>query len=200
MNRTYFLRTLAKHFYPTLRAAGFVGSGSTLRRINGPVVHVFNVQGSVYGRVFFINLGATLTFLDVHGLNDATVKTARESQCILRHRLSSRGDPRREWQYGATATAAELEVDDVGAAWEVEGKKWFSQYTSYPEDFRTLIFAPTVLQSHPEQLLFLAKIAIHLDEQAKAHALLREALARCPEAAPGLRKDLVQLLGTLSAA
>jgi len=46
MNRATFLKLLEKKLFPVLKAEGFVARGQTLRRIEGPVIHVFNVQGA----------------------------------------------------------------------------------------------------------------------------------------------------------
>lgn len=58
MDREGFLRLLSKHFYPLIRAEGFKGSGSTLRRIDGPLLHIINIQGSSAADGFYVNLAA----------------------------------------------------------------------------------------------------------------------------------------------
>lgn len=50
MNRTTFLKLLTQKLFPVLKTEGFEGSGQTLRRIDGPLIHVFNVQGASGGR------------------------------------------------------------------------------------------------------------------------------------------------------
>ena len=49
LDRNGFLKLRAREFYPMLREGGFRGSGSTLRRIQEPVVHVINFQGCRWG-------------------------------------------------------------------------------------------------------------------------------------------------------
>ena len=58
---------LARHLHPVLRAAGFKGSGATLRRISGPLIHIFNVRGSRSAPVCYLNLGVHLAFLPPEG-------------------------------------------------------------------------------------------------------------------------------------
>ncbi|NRF72239.1 DUF4304 domain-containing protein [Aquincola sp. S2] len=70
MNRTAFFALLSKRLLPILRAEAFRGSSPTLRRVDGVVVHVFNVQSSAGGACCYLNLGAHLAFLPTAGPTD----------------------------------------------------------------------------------------------------------------------------------
>src|SRR5689334_18774413 len=87
MNREYYLKSLAKTLYPTLRSEDFNGSGTTLRRLRGPLIHVFNVQGSSDSRRCYMNLGAHLDFLPSGGGRVCDPKKIKEYECAFRGRM-----------------------------------------------------------------------------------------------------------------
>ena len=98
MTRTAFLKLLTRHLYPVLKAEGFEGSGQTLRRIRGPIVHVFNVQGASGGKACYLNLGAHYDFLPCEGGAFVPPAEIEESHCVFRERIDpppgSRARPR----------------------------------------------------------------------------------------------------------
>jgi Domain of unknown function (DUF4304) len=200
MNRTAFLSLVARQFFPQLRAEGFVGSGATLRRINGPVLHVFNIQGSGGGEEFFINLGASLTFLQMLGVDEGSAATAKEYQCVFRHRLNPTDTAGRGWSFGTSTDASSNILERLLAAWRAEGQSWFESYATYPEDFRRLVDSPAAFAPHPAHMLTLARIALHLGDRSKCHHIAREALSRTSESATVLKHELSTLVQVSGAA
>ena len=67
MDRNAFLKRLAARFYPVLRAEGFKGSGTALRRHDGDFHHIVAVQASAGGAGCYLNLGAHIDFLPAEG-------------------------------------------------------------------------------------------------------------------------------------
>ncbi len=81
------------HFAPVARAAGFGGSGSTFRRIDGDLIQIVNLQGSSWGHLFYLNLG-------IHPLIgcDGDPRKISANQCLLSRRLVEDG-ARDGWRY-----------------------------------------------------------------------------------------------------
>lgn len=89
---------IRERFAPVLRAEGFKGTGRTFRRIRNGCIHLVNIQGSLYGGQFAINLAIQpLAIPDVRG-NEPDPKKIVESQCELRKRLSETGADQ-WWKY-----------------------------------------------------------------------------------------------------
>ncbi len=192
MDRTAFLRLLSKRLFPHLRDDGFAGSGTTLRRLNGAVLHVFNVQGSANTENFFVNLGATL--LPLATGSETQASAIKEYQCIFRERLHPPELPRQNWAYGETEDDAEEVAARLHEAYRSRGRTWFDDHGGAPDSLRRLVDDPTALTLHPAHLLSLARVAEQLGDAERCRTLASEGLKRTPERATGLAADLRQLL------
>ncbi len=189
-DRKAFLKLLAKRFYPELRKEGFKGSGRTLRRVNEPLVHVVNVQGSHGADGFYINLGANLTFL-----YPLIPEKTLESNCAFRDRLDPPVQfPNRLWPYAASEPDANIVIDEVIRAWHDSGHAFFEAYASYPESFERLIRETDFGPMHPNHVFTHAKIARQLGQEDTARTLVRNALPAVGEAATGLLNKMQAFL------
>jgi hypothetical protein len=63
MSRKQVIEAFREHVAPGLRAAGFVGRGGHFVRRHGAVTHVVELQHSIYGGRFTVNLGLGLEWL-----------------------------------------------------------------------------------------------------------------------------------------
>ena len=190
MNRDQFAKLLATRLYPVLRAEGFRGSGATLRRIAGPVVHVFNLQGSVGGQRCYLNLGAHVLLLP-HGEGDAPdPKKIMEYDCLFRDRLEPPVAHPQGWLYGDSEEAAESMAALVVEAWHRQAAPFFARYATYPGDFDRLVNELDADGLHPGRCLDMARLAMHLGFSSRAAAIAQSALPRAPERATGLKSNL----------
>ncbi|MFH0129788.1 DUF4304 domain-containing protein [Variovorax sp. VaC1] len=194
MNRTTFLKLLGQKLFPVLRAQGFQGSGQTLRRIDGPVIHVFNVQGASGGKACYLNLGAHLAFLPTEGGGTVAPDALEESHCVFRDRMEPPPGAAFGWAYGATKEQAEENVEFIVSEWEGPGRAFFARYGQYPQSFEQLLRETDPAQIHARTALHLARIAVHLGDRARAQALVDAGLAGAPERATSLKADLAQVL------
>ncbi len=101
---------LRVHFAPTVRAAGFKGSGRNFWRTTDIFVLVVNVQGSMAGGRFAINLG-------IHPLPliKDDPRKLKEYECEFRRRLSADGEDK-WWDYcgdSASMVAAAVNAADM---------------------------------------------------------------------------------------
>ncbi|WP_442678149.1 DUF4304 domain-containing protein [Sphingomonas sp. ASY06-1R] len=193
MNRKLFLKLLGEHLYPILRAEGFVGTGATLRRIDGPVIHVFNVQGARSGGEFYLNLGAHLSFLPSAGGGAIDPQEIDEPSCVFRDRLDPPPGPEFGWSYCASPEEAAESVAFIVSEWESVGRAFFARYACYPQSFEALIRKEDPDQVHPSAARTLARIAIELGRPVRASDFLEAALRRVPERATLLKADLVAM-------
>jgi hypothetical protein len=113
MDRKLFSSLLVKRLYPHLRAQGYRGSGTTLRRIAEPVVEVFNVQASSGGDRCYFNLALHLTFLPPQGGKIVEPGELTESQCAFRSRIDPPPSQKFGWAYGSSVQEAESNVERV---------------------------------------------------------------------------------------
>jgi len=82
-----FRKFLAKELFPVLRAEGFKGSGTTLRRTAKPLIHVFNIQAgtNLYANCCFINLGLHIESLQMPGGGPlVSAERIMEYECFTR--------------------------------------------------------------------------------------------------------------------
>jgi hypothetical protein len=190
MNRERFLKVLAERFYPVLRDQGFKGSGTTLRRVREPVIHVVNIQGSSSADGFYVNLGAHLDFLPTEGGGSVGPGQLHEADCAFRDRIDPPPKLRR-WPYARTS------VGKLLSEWERQGPAFFEKYSVFPDDFRVIVEAAVATPPAPYDGLKYARIASHLGLRDQAAALARVALANVAPAATGLRAQLRRFLDEL---
>ena len=175
MDRTGFLKLLSLSFFPELRELGFKGSGATLRRIQGQMVHVLNVQGSSGAERFYVNLGVTLGFLGMNGIHSSNLHETKESSCPFHKRLDPPESPGNGWAYGASEEEARRQLQRLAAQWRTEGLSWFAQFQTFPDSFTVLVAAPVSDQTSSLQLLVLAKTALQIGNRDRANHLAQAA-------------------------
>lgn len=197
MNRNDFFKLLAQRLYPVLRAEGFKGSGQTLRRLDGPLIHVFNVQGARGGDQCYLNLGAHLDFIPPEGGLPVTAQAMTESHCIFRDRIDPPTGPAFGWAYSADAAEAEETIAFILSEWARVGRAFFAQHARYPQSYEALLqreIDPETI--HGRTALHLARIAMHLGQSERAQDLVQIGLARAPERATTLKAELAQVSAT----
>ncbi|MES2185546.1 MAG: DUF4304 domain-containing protein [Pseudomonadota bacterium] len=193
MDRTIFLKLLAQNLYPEIRRAGFKGSGATLRQVKEPVAHVVNFQGSTSADGVYINLGVTLDFLKMEGIDSSNLRDVDEYQCVFRERLEPSTNSFGRWRYGSSVDEATQQIGAITVAWRTVATEWFSRH-SYPDGFKSMVHRP-VPEGAPSKAIFvLAKIARHFEDTERARILAHEALNRVPPAATSLRTQLQKYL------
>ena len=195
-----FLELLTRELYPSLHAEGFRGSGSTLRRINDPVIHVFNVQGSLSRRACHLNLGAHLSLLGLGGGEHLDQELIREYHCAFRARIESPEGRGLGWAYNRTPEEAATLVESVVSEWTRQGQPFFQRYASYPESFQRIVTEADPDRVHARDAIVYVRIAIHLGWPDRAVAFARAGLRTVPEGAILVRSDLGRLLKELGAA
>ena len=195
MERERFLKLLTETFYPSLRAEGFRGSGTTLRRAQEPVVHVINIQGSNSAEGFYVNLGAHLAFLPTEGGGTCVAVKIKEYECAFRDRIDPPPDaPLGRWPYGRSRAEAESIVSQLGQEWERQGRAFFNRYSRFPEGFAELVRTAIASPPHPRDGLKYARIAVRLELREEATTLATHALATVSESATALRGTLKRIL------
>jgi Domain of unknown function (DUF4304) len=195
MERESFLKVLANKFYPLLRGESFRGSGTTLRRIQAPVVHVVNIQGSSSADGFYVNLGAHLAFLPMEGGGTPVPAKLKEYECAFRDRIDPPpSGPPGTWPYGRSMAVAEAIVGQLAQEWERQGQPFFKRYSHFPDGFAALVRAAVASPPHPRDGLKYARIAVQLDLREEATALASQALATVSDGATSLRGTLKRFL------
>lgn len=194
MNRTTFLKLLGQRLFPVLRGQGFQGSGQTLRRIDGPLIHVFNVQGASGGKACYLNLGAHLAFLPAEGGGAVAPEALEESYCVFRDRMEPPPGTAFGWAYGATKEQAEENVEFIVSEWMGPGRAFFARHGHYPQSYEQMLRETDPNKVHARAALHLARIAAHLGDRVRAQTLVDAGLARAPERATSLKADLAQVL------
>ena len=197
MDLAAFKKGLARHLHPVLRGEGFKGSGATLRRVAGPLVHVFNVQGSQGGARCYLNLGVQLDFLLPGAVRP--LEQVLEYECEFRERTDPPDARALGWGFGDSPEEADANARAVVAQWEAQGRSFFARFGRWPDDFATLARNFDLERGHPAAGRSMARIASRLGDPVRARAIAEAALRNAPQGASGLRHDLRQLLAGLPA-
>ena len=197
MDHAAFMNALSTDLFPMLRAQGFRGSGTTLRRVMDPVIHVINVQAASGGSMCFLNLGAHLTFLPTAGEGKADAKKLKEYECVFRDRFDPPAGPAFGWPYGQNKDEMKETTAFICDHWRMYAQTFFDKYTHFPTDFVAIIEGIDASAAHPIDLLTFARIAAQIRDNTRAQSLASEALKRCPERASGLRANLNKFLREL---
>jgi hypothetical protein len=184
--------------WPILRDEGFKGAGNTLRRLNGDVVHVFNIQGSSGGDCCYLNLGAHLGFLP--GNDGAMIELSRvaESGCLFRDRI----DPPNGasgWSLVDDSSVQEAHVDLAVREWHLQGLKFFAKFREFPASFSILVNDPQMELHHPHFLLNYARIAEALGDLTRAVELVSRGREAVPDWATALTEEFGEYAATLEA-
>jgi Domain of unknown function (DUF4304) len=189
MDRQLFSSLLSKRLYPHLRAQGYRGSGTTLRRIEEPVVQVFNVQASSGGDRCYFNLGVHLTFLPAEGGQLVAPGELKESHCAFRSRIDPPAGQQFGWSYGSNAKEAEANVERALVEWERQARPFFEEH-SYPTGLTHLLANLPLAEFSSSHLLTFARVALHLNQRERAMSLAESALERANPLASGLRHSI----------
>ena len=188
-----FRRELSRRILPVLRADGFHGSGTTFRRIEGPVIHVFNIQGSTAGGRCYLNLGAHLDFLPSEGGGEVLPDKIEECQCAFRDRI----DPPAGaygWDYLDQPETIAERIQLVLEEWRLQGGTFFDRYRSFPKSFESLLAKTDPQKVHPAEGRTFVRIALRLGDRKRARDFAQTALTKASERATILRSDLEHLL------
>jgi hypothetical protein len=199
MDRKKFQGLLRTEFFPGLRESGFQGSGTTLRRITEPIIHVVNIQGSSSAAGFYVNLGTHLSFLPTEGGSVCVPKAIKESQCSFRTRVDPLPSLSRDgsWPYGRDERQARLVIGELWFAWRNQAEPYFSSMASFPEDFSLLVEETVSTSPHPSHALTIARIGLKVGMLHEANSIARAALDSVPEWASSLKACIEEFLSEL---
>lgn len=198
MDRKTITSELRRQFFPLLTAAGFARTGDVLRReLDGPVVHVVEVQHRPRSAVFQIHLGAHLPALGgVAGGDAVPVVSMREYDCAWRGSIVSgfRNSSDAEFAYGRTDAEASESVAFLASEWQRQADAFFGSLSDFPAGFHEQARRSSDGDLHPAQLRTWARVALLVGDRALARRIVDVALPRVTERATALRADLERLL------
>ena len=194
MERKFFMSLLTKRMRPVLRNEGFKGSGSTMRRINGSVIHVFNIQNVSSENCYYLNLAAHLSFLPEEGGLEVVAEKIDAPACVFRGRVEPPTGPATGWGYSTNESEAEETIEFIISEWESVGRPFFQRYAEYPSSFVKLIADTRPEDVHSRNALHLARIAVELGDSGRAFEFANAGLSKCPERATALQADLNSIL------
>jgi hypothetical protein len=173
---------------PALIADGFRASGTTYRRKLGEVIHVINLQGSMYGGKCCVCLGIHLAFFPMVGSNKPCDSSEiKEPECEFRSRLKPEGQSDYWWGYGGTESEARASAESILRLYRDVGVPYFKAFSKFPDDFVRV--TPTMLSSSASlpfpssytivrRVLALSRIALHTGRIADAKAFAEIGLAK----------------------
>ncbi len=193
-SREAFLGPFREQVVSLLRSQGFRGSGTTFRRIAGPLVHIVNVQASRDGKCCYINLAAHLAFLPAAGGASVPPPRLLESHCVFRSRVHPRPHFQFGWPYGPLTTVMPLLVPEVTN----QAGAFFTALGTFPDSF--LVVSPKHFQPGVASLPVLPILSLtgvlpytfalihqHLGNRAVARGFAEVGLAQSPITATSLR-------------
>jgi hypothetical protein len=183
------MREVLKKIAPSLRALGFRGSGQYFRKVEGDFIFVVNFQGSRWGDVFYVNLGAQPLFIPAEGNANPDPKKLKEYECILRRRV---GDQWRWEIFGAKLSMLEAEL--IATLNDFFGHAQSLRESIAVASPKTLIREFSSGTTDARAALHLARASLALGHPEKAIALATRGIELAGELASGLRAELKKAL------
>jgi hypothetical protein len=187
---------LRDHFAPAVRRAGFTGSGRNFRKLAGPLVLVVNVQGSMAGGKFCVNLG-------IHpvALFDGQPRKIKEHECLLRQRLAEDGQADQWWNYGNDGADAVEAAKAAARLFEEKGVRLLDAQagsdapllTITAEQYSTGENFSGFRSGFASTALALGRLRKLSGDASQAIAFAKVGLGEVGERAVGLRRDLEAL-------
>ena len=188
------MREVLKKLGPSLRAVGFRGSGQYFRKKEGDFIFVVNLQGSRWGDVFYVNLGAQPIFIPTDSNTDPDPKRLKEYECILRRRV---GD---QWRWVMSdAMFGKLEAELLATLKDFFGHAQGLRESIAVASPETLIHEFSSGTTDARAALHLSRASLALGYPDKASALAMLGLELAGEQASALRFELKKLFDAASA-
>lgn len=135
-SKALFQKCFKEIVVPVLKQDGFLGSGTTWRRVDGEVIQLLNLQGSRHGGECCVNLGIHLTFLPIVGTGEMVQpKTITEPECEFRNRLTQPRHADQWWTYGSCEQEAIDSCHSIAELYQTQGRSFFGRLSVCPDDF-----------------------------------------------------------------
>jgi len=177
------LKEILKELGVHLRTLGFKGSGQNFRKVEDDYVFVINIQGSRWGDVFFINLGAQPMFIPAEC--DASLSSLKEYECVMRQRVGE------EWSWSLDEGALLTLKREIAIALDEFVGTALTLRAAIAHDTVDELLRKFSLGAPPARAaLHLARAASFLGHVAIADELIERGLALAGERATGLIHDL----------
>jgi len=152
-NRASLEKSIRLYLAPHLREDGFRGSGTTYCRITDKFLFVYNVQGSMGGGRFYVNLGVHPRGMPTAIGRDPDPKTMKEHFCDLRCRMTEFNTEDQWWSHDGTQDSIDNAVRQSAAVYLAIARPLFAEVAS-PE---SPLLTATLEQIDAGQILLLGK-------------------------------------------
>jgi hypothetical protein len=194
--------SIREYFSPILREEGFRGSGRTFRRVINDLIQIVNIQGSVYGGRFAVNLGVQPEAVS-NVLGDVPdPHKITEPECVFRRRLRE-SDADQWWSHDASKEGMNAAVAQAAQVYIKYGRPVLTRIAEPDSPLNS--FTPQDLgkqsllgfgSTRPVMALALAELRLSQGKTADAKAFA-EAGLDCVGSAVLLKTKLKRLLASL---
>lgn len=137
MNAAAFRKLVTLHFSPKIRELGWKGSGFAFRKQEeNHVVKIFGIQGSWMGGSVCCETAIHFDFIpDLAGQH---FKKTTFASCMIRQRLSPRGEGDWHWNLKQKPEDNVISVNEIWEAFEKHGRRFYEDFDDFPAPFDSI--------------------------------------------------------------
>ncbi len=139
MNASEFKKLTNKTFAINIRQLGWNGNGFHFYKIEpNHVVSIFGIQGTWMGGSVCCETAIHFDFIADMGYGKIDVKKFSYAGCIIRQRLSPKGEGDFHWKFNDNPEENLKSINQIWSAFETHGLKFYSDFENFPKPFDSI--------------------------------------------------------------
>jgi hypothetical protein len=139
MNSSEFKKLSNKTLATNIRQLGWNGSGFHFYKINpNHVINIFGLQGSWMGGSVCCETAIHFDFITDLGASVIDIKKFTYASCIIRQRLSPKGDGDFHWTFKDYEDENLKSINQIWDAFKTYGLRFYSDFESFPKPFDSI--------------------------------------------------------------
>jgi len=134
MNSAEFKKLVTRYFSPKIREMGWKGSGFNFYKIeNNHIVNIFSFQGSWTGGSVCCENAIFFDFMKLYHVE--TIDKISSAHCIIRQRLSPKGDGDYHWKFKAKEEDNVKSISEILDSFTKHGNNFYRSFNNFPDPF-----------------------------------------------------------------
>jgi hypothetical protein len=139
MNASEFKKLVNKTFATNIRQLGWKGSGFHFYRADpNHIVNIFGLQVGWTGGAVCCETAVHFDFIPDLGHSDVDVSRTTYASCIIRQRLSPKGDGDYSWAFSDREEENLRSIHQIWDSFRTHGLRFYSEFEDFPAPFDSI--------------------------------------------------------------